>query len=84
MVHIESHEQRTDMTLTEWMAITGASSHYIPPEVERMNAWDEIIKEAKRQQMENRKKLLQELRDMDKKEKNFQEWMDAELASHKN
>jgi hypothetical protein len=68
MVHIESHEQRTDMTLTEWMAITGASSHYIPPEVERMNAWDEIIKEAKRQQ---RERLMMEMED-------------AHIASHKN
>jgi hypothetical protein len=52
MVHIESHEERTDMTLTEWMRITGASQHYISPEVERMNAWDEIIREARRQKLE--------------------------------
>lgn len=68
MVHIESHEQRTDMTLTQWMALTGASSCYVSPEVAKMNAWDEIIKEAKRQQ---REKLMKEMED-------------ADIASHKN
>ena len=49
MSYIEIQQERTDMSLTEWMRITGASQHYVSPEVERMNAWDEIIREARRQ-----------------------------------
>jgi hypothetical protein len=52
MSYIEIQQERTDMSLTEWMRITGASQHYVSPEVERMNAWDEIIREARRQKME--------------------------------
>ena len=51
MSYIEIQQERTDMSLTEWMRITGASQHYVSPEVERMNAWDEIIREARRQKM---------------------------------
>jgi hypothetical protein len=52
MSYIEIQQERTDMSLTEWMRITGASQHYVSPEVERMNAWDEIIREARRQKLE--------------------------------
>ena len=69
--YTQIQKERTDMSLTEWMRITGASQHYVSPEVERMDAWDEIIREAKRQQLENRKKLLKEMDDSD-------------IASHKN